>query len=648
MEIKYDRFGKVLEGDADFCLTSSTGCFLALGRRDFCKYYGYFFRGKGRLYKIVDDFVLATDRKVKGIINKDFSVKRVYESTYGMVKKVPLSSKAGGEIIGIEYGDEGLVEEVLELEEEVSTEEEFFVGLTGGLEYFIDNFYGEVYVDLDVRKADDFGEWGRIYDVKIKDDNVIVKFSKGEDVLYVIFRIPNSKIKLLNEWIKKEYSYDKRRGSLSEWYVYRAFKFKVVDYKRVIVGVGFSEEEALKEVRLLEFHSDEMKRLKGDFLNNLVKKNDFVKPLPEKIYMSYFYALKGVYDLMVKDFSDGVTGFYAGLPWFTQFWARDTLVSLRPLINDGEWKIAKDVLYSYFDNIDDEGVLKVFDGASSGSLDAVFWLVKRFFDLFFAVDEKKKLWKFFTEEELRVVYDKLKKVLKGIKKTRWDSAHELVRVSWGETWMDTVPRTFPLEIQVMMCELFNGLAVLASVLDDKKEAERFEDLEVLMRSNIRDKYFRNGMLYDEPFEDKVTNNIFLAYYFLPDLFFGEDWERIFDKTISHLWCDWGGFSSLSKKDSRFKGKYTGENNLSYHQGDSWFFVNNIAAISLSDLDYRKYKDFIDNIVRASSDDILMYGFSGFASEISSASEYEPAGCFAQLWSCATFVEMVDKLFGKKR
>ncbi len=660
MEVLYKKFGKKYNiiNKGGILLNSEKESFLNLGfKENFTKFNGFYSSLNNEIYKIIDEFVLDTEKSVVCIEDNDLEITRVYDSTYAKVqKRVPLGSKIEGDIIGVSYGDDGNIEEIVDYEGESSTRETFFVGLTGGLIYNINNFYGNINVDLDIRKGKNFSEWGRYYDVYKENDIIIVEFEKkieneekSEYKVYVAFRIPNSEIKIKKEWIKKEYFYDKERNSDFIRYVFRGFSFKVLDYKRVYIGVGLSKEDALKEIKLLTLHEDEVKNIKKNFFDRIVSFKDFNKLVPEEVLNSYYLAYRSYYGFFNKDYSGRVRGMYAGFPWFTEYWSRDTLVSLRPLINDKDFNLIKSILYDYLDQIDEKNIfLRNYDIANNYSLDGTFWLIKRLFDLIYKVEEKKKLSKYFNNNEMNILYEKLRLIFNNIIIYRWDKENELIKVKWAETWMDTIERTFPLEIQVMFLELLQGLCFLGKHLGkDEKEVDRFQDLEFLMRANIREKYFRNGMLYDEPYENKVTNNVFLAYYFYPDLLYKEDWDRVFEKAINHLWCDWGGFSSLSKKDSRYQPFYTGEDNRSYHQGDSWFFVNNIAAICMNHLDKRKYNEFITKVFQASKDDLLKQGFLGNCSEVSSAEKFSPEGCFGQLWSCATFIELVDNLYEKK-
>jgi glycogen debranching enzyme len=90
----------------------------------------------------------------------------------------------------------------------------------------------------------------------------------------------------------------------------------------------------------------------------------------------------------------------------------------------------------------------------------------------------------------------------------------------------------------------------------------------------------------------------------------------------------------------FQNSHTGINNKSYHRGDSWYFVNNIAAMSLAKLDYNKYKDQIEKIKNASVNEMLYSGFLGQCAELSSAEKQDSSGCLAQAWSASTLSELL--------
>jgi glycogen debranching enzyme len=170
----------------------------------------------------------------------------------------------------------------------------------------------------------------------------------------------------------------------------------------------------------------------------------------------------------------------------------------------------------------------------------------------------------------------------------------------------------------------------------------FDDLEKKFKEKIITQYYKDGKLLDAD-DGKTRPNIFIVYYFYPELFSNEQWEGIFDFALKELWLEWGGLATVSKNDSVYKNDYTGETGGSYHNGDSWFWINNLAGIVLTDLNKDRYYDKIKKILNASTDEILFSGAIGNHAELSSASKLRSEGAVSQAFSCSMFVEFVDKL-----
>jgi glycogen debranching enzyme len=138
----------------------------------------------------------------------------------------------------------------------------------------------------------------------------------------------------------------------------------------------------------------------------------------------------------------------------------------------------------------------------------------------------------------------------------------------------------------------------------------------------------------------VRPNLFLAWYAAPKLFGDEEWRSFFHAALPRLWLEWGGLASVAKDDPRYRARYTGENVASYHRGDSWYYINNLAAIAMRKVDPVGFKVPIAKIRAASMHDLLSMGFCGHVSEISSAASQEAAGCWSQAWSASTLLELL--------
>jgi glycogen debranching enzyme len=68
----------------------------------------------------------------------------------------------------------------------------------------------------------------------------------------------------------------------------------------------------------------------------------------------------------------------------------------------------------------------------------------------------------------------------------------------------------------------------------------------------------------------------------------------------------------------------------------------MAALCMLRLDYPLFKDYVDKILKASTNEMLYHGFIGHCAELSYASELKSAGCFSQAWSAATLIELLEE------
>lgn len=625
----YDQDDKETVEDLNFLLTNNKGDFLNLGiEKNTCKYQGM------------------------SICNpKDTEVYKVIDSISLEALETKEAEYAG------HYVNRKFKSSLIDGEDGVKTVDHFYLGPTGGMYYEVSEYEGDITIDLDCRKRDDFDEWGRFYKTYKKDDLLLVRYTKKNEEkqqyeLFFAIKGPNFSYDLLEEWVEKEYPFSQRRNSLHKRYVFRLLKGRVEGNQKLIIAAGFDEDEVLKQIYLLEGHKKELETFDKDITDEVGKLKEFGKPLTHDVLLSYRLSNNAVYRFLNKELDAGrlQQGSFAGFPWFSNIWARDELISLKALMLNGEEEIVKERLMYYLDSIDENtGMMKRIDEEGSyQSADGVFWLGKRLEEFIFYLDEHQKLYKAFTLDEIKNIYRKLNLSFNRIIKNSWNKDMELLNVKYGDSWMDTIDVEFPLDIQVQLLEYISVLGIIAGLLDRKDDAQKFLDLENGLRENIREKYLRDEMiLYNEPHRNVLNSNVFLAFYIYKDLFLLEDWERIFDNALRVLKTDWGGIRSLSREDPQYQDNYTGENNLSYHRGDVWYWVNNITAMALFEVNEKKYRKTISEIVLASTKDILRMGTIGFASEVSSASSQKAQGCMAQLWSSATYVEMIEKMYERK-
>ncbi|MFA4960718.1 MAG: amylo-alpha-1,6-glucosidase [Candidatus Pacearchaeota archaeon] len=455
----------------------------------------------------------------------------------------------------------------------------------------------EFFLDFREAYANDYAN----YFFEEFENGIIVKMNYHGENYYLVAYF-EGKFEKNEKTFCRFYSYDKGRNSYPcERYVYSPGK---IGAKKIVFSFSNDRENAMKESaeifrRRKEFEKEKMTRIKKD-------SNAFFKGKMRMAYNSARIMLDG---LGTKK------GIFAGFPWFFQYWARDELISLKAFYGIDK-KLSEKIMKKWVNLIGGEFAInskEKIDGSFDGrSIDGVGWMFKRL-EIFPEIlhENREKIKRFFSFLDLEFI----------------DTGNE--------SWMDSIYRKNGIEVQAMKLYIFK----LASKLDNKNI---YSEKEKLFKQKVREKYFDGNFLYDAD-DKRIRPNIFIVYYFYPELLTKKEWERVVDNELVELWCDWGGLSSLSRKDEFFKRDYTGEIAGSYHNGDSWFWINNLAGLVLSDLNKKKYCQYIEKILDASIEEILFSGAIGNHSELSSASTLKSEGAACQAFSAAMFIELVEKI-----
>ncbi|MFT4261051.1 MAG: amylo-alpha-1,6-glucosidase [Candidatus Woesearchaeota archaeon] len=482
-----------------------------------------------------------------------------------------------------------------------NSSEKFYFEDSSSLVYEVKGYSGFVNVSLDFRRVHDFCDKGRIYEFeKVKGGLRVIYNKYSDDSLNELVESRVLFIKGVEDfvydevWEEKSYVYDLKRKTRSNFFVNRGLKLKVNESCKFVF---LFDEKPLRNRKKVSV------------------KNDLDKA---------FFALDSL------RYDDKFKGLFAGFPWFYQFWARDELISLKPYIIRSDKSFVRSVLFRNFDRIDNGLVKNRYPESDLGSIDSLGWLCTRFF-------EAKS---FFNNKELKVIREKLVGAINDLEPR---IKNELLFNFELETWMDTSNEDdfregFRVEIQALFLAVFRALNYCNKKLGLDVDS-REDKLRKLVKDRLFKDYLRDG--FNKRLSNTIRPNVFLAYYVYKDFLSKQEWEVSFDKVISECFLDWGGFSSISKNHRLFKEEYTGITNESYHRGDSWFFVNNIAAICLFDLNKKKYAKYISKIKDASLFEMNESGALGHCAEVSSAKEIRSEGTFAQAWSAATLYELLS-------
>jgi glycogen debranching enzyme len=338
---------------------------------------------------------------------------------------------------------------------------------------------------------------------------------------------------------------------------------------------------------------------------------------------------------------------FAGFPWFFQFWSRDSAISLKALIDSGEYKAVKEILHEILLRMDSEGNIKAASSykiqETLNSADALGWLCLRLSQLVSLLSSKGILRKYISKKEEKEIISRIENAVFLTEKFRTKDSFAVNGPN--ETWMDTdfgndSRPGARIEIQALRLALYR----LAFELTKKK---KFRESENNLKELVYKKFWNGNYLNDGLDDQAVRPNVFLAAYIYPGLLSKDEWIRCFSSVIPALWLEWGGLSSIDKSSSLFCSEYTGQNNRSYHRGDSWFWINNYAALVMAVLGSGNFRQNKEKIIEASCEEILWKGMLACHAELSSAKELRSEGCWSQLWSSASFIEMVNELYLKK-
>ena len=499
---------------------------------------------------------------------------------------------------------------------------------------------------LDCKAAYDNREWGRHYRVEQLPFGALISFSKrhdardspspfGEYDLFVAVHSPGARFRRIESWISRRYDRDVKRNSPPfERFVFVAGSLERA--REAVIGFGFSKTQALAHA--LQAWRDREKLV--DYEQARVEKwVHALSQVPKQYDVAYASAANALDRLVVDD-----CNVYAGLPWFFQFWARDSAVSSKALSIIGRHDVSRVLLLNHLKNITDGLYLQtktvnrptLNPGDStpvSSSFDGVLWTYVRAGEMLDAYP-----W-LFSKQDKELLQEKLSQTIESIPRITHDG---LILNNPKETWMDTdYDGDSRAGSRIEMQALALASMRLANRLSIKAPEQR-------LCARTR-KFFWNGSYLNDGREDAaIRPNVFIAAYVYPDLLTTKEWKSCMETVIPKLWLPWGGLSSIATDHRLFTPESTGENVKSYHRGDSWFWINNMAAIVLHRLDSVRYKSYVDKILEASTNELLFGGAAGHHAEISSASHLSSEGCLSQAWSNAMYIELLTELFGMPR
>ncbi|MEM5812224.1 MAG: amylo-alpha-1,6-glucosidase [Candidatus Aenigmatarchaeota archaeon] len=296
------------------------------------------------------------------------------------------------------------------------------------------------------------------------------------------------------------------------------------------------------------------------------------------------------------------TGILAGLPWFTEFWARDSFISIPALNHIGKYEISRKMLEMFISRnipskIDIEGNE---ERDFADTLPLFLLAVKNYLN---------------STGDLELLMQVKKQISHIAKKLQLSEG--LVIHDHEKTWMDSYARgKSAIEVQSLWCEVLG---------------ETNTYLSKTIENNIKIGYWnpKTGYFLDSknPDIDDLTENCIAPVFF--GQVEGQKVSDVLDSLTRDFMSKWG-IRTRSIKDKEYKPD-------SYHKGSVWGLTTGAAACT-----YLKHNRIYNGVIclkaMASEMGINAVGSSG---EALNADTGELLGCGMQAWSSAMFITAVD-------
>ena len=363
----------------------------------------------------------------------------------------------------------------------------------------------------------------------------------------------------------------------------------------------------------------------------------------------------------------------AGYPWFLD-WGRDALISFEGLLLlTKRFKIAKDVLLTFTQNIKYGLVPNGYSGFDNrplyNSADAsllLFEQVKKY--LTYTEDEnfiKEKIYPYLEEiieayktgidvDDNNIYLDKDYLLVCGTPKTQ-------------NTWMDAKYGDFAVTPRngkaVEMNSLwYNALKVMEELtkkFKTAKDAKQYGDLAKNCKIAFEEKFYnpKRKCLYDVLGDKKIRpNQLFALSLSYPVLDPASKIAEEMMETVTKKLLNPYGLKTLAKGEENYIEIYEGElfkRDMSYHQGITWpwllgLYANSKKAMIKSCKDTKKkkqwqkeYDEFKQNLNKTYTKAFYEEGMIGSIAELhDSKPPYLPKGALAQGWSVAEVFRII--------
>jgi len=298
-------------------------------------------------------------------------------------------------------------------------------------------------------------------------------------------------------------------------------------------------------------------------------------------------------------------GWYAGLPWFVQYWGRDSFISLPALVREGYPSLAKKLLLRFLHKEVDGEIPRLIreDGSPEfGSVDTNPLFLNAFADYVVTAGD----YRLAAENKAEI----METFMWILDKSRW----RLPTSNGKDTWMDTLEtRKYPVEVAAYVIEAARKLA-RAGVLPD------------CWYSELRELWAKEKKKY---LIERSANVLLAAVYnIIPAK------EAVEKAREWKLFTEWG-----VRSWSPLEVEYDPEG---YHTGAAWGLTTAAGLyVALKARDWETSGALLDALLKRGK-------WTGYLDEVWNAHTGTPLGADVQLWTATMVIRAIDEVIIDRR
>jgi glycogen debranching enzyme len=345
-------------------------------------------------------------------------------------------------------------------------------------------------------------------------------------------------------------------------------------------------------------------------------------------------------------------GIFAGLPWFNNYWGRDTFISLPgATLVTGRFSEAKEILRSFAryqqtdTNTTDFGRIPNIVTTSDKAYNTADGTPR------FVLMAKQYVERSGDSAFIAEIYPTILHSIEGTLLHHVDSLGFLTHND-AETWMDAVGTDGPWsprgnranDIQALWARQLDAGIWFATQLGDSTSARTWQEKVIQLKRNFPATFLSNGIMADHLTSDGRANiHSRPNQIFVGDLVDDSTRAAIVRTVVSALTYDYG-VASLSQDDENFHPYHQYEpyypKDAAYHNGTVWTWLQGQV---ISELCRFRKEEIAAKLTANTVHQILDRGAVGTQSELLDAvprqGEKEPrlSGTFSQAWNLAEFI-----------